>query len=322
MSGRLVEHRLGGIQIIGYSVAGEETVIAAPELNVCFDVGKAPSEILSVDSMQIYRGMDIGTAKPPEGMRREIPHHGLDLVDPGEECDVARYVRLVRPKLEEIERRGKLPLLVGGSGLYLRALVDGLCEAPSQDLDLRERLIARERQEGEGALHAELERVDAEGAGRIHPHDLRRVVRSLEVYFLTGTPLSRWQRETTQGFAKADQVRRIGLVCEREPLYRRIESRVDRWLGAGWLEEAKGLAARPLSKTAARALGYQELFAYLRGECGWEDTRRLIHRNTRRYARRQFTWFRADPRVRWVAVGHRSAEQVAEEILESAGALR
>ncbi len=283
---------------------------------------RIPAEIVVVDSMQVYRGMDVGTGKPPEWMRRQVHHHGLDLADPEEEFDVARYVGLVRPRLKEIRGRRKLPLLVGGSGLYLRALMDGICEAPGQDLGLRERLMERERSDGAGTLHSQLKRVDSECAARIHPNDLRRVVRALEVYSLTGEPMSGWQRDTTQSFLKGQEIRVVGLFFQRDLLYQRIEARVDGWLEGGWLEESRRLAQRRLSRTASKALGYQELFAYLRGEHRWAETRRLIHRNTRRYAKRQLAWFRADRRVRWIAGDALSAEEVANRVLENVGKLQ
>lgn len=276
---------------------------------------RIPSEVVVVDSMQVYRGMDIGTGKPSPVIREELVHHGLDLVEPEEEFDVARYARLMRPALDAIRARGRLSVLVGGSGLYYRALIDGLCRAPGCDLLLRQGLIEEERTEGDGILYDRLQRVDPEAARRVHPRDLRRTVRALEVYGMTGMPLSVWQKETTEAYPRREEVRWIGLTCDRDRLYRQIDERVDGWLASGWLEEARALSKRSLGRTAREALGYRELFAHLRGELEWAQTRRLIHRNTRRYAKRQWAWFRQDQRVQWIEVQGKLPAQIAEEIL-------
>ena len=277
---------------------------------------RIPAEIVSVDSMQVYRRMEIGTGKPSGAIRQEIPHHGLDLVDPGEEFDVAQYARQIRPVLEEIQARGRRPILVGGSGLYFRGLVDGICRAPAKDPLLREELLLEAQQRGPEELHRRLQTVDPVTAGKVHPNDLRRIVRGLEVFSVTGEPLSRWQRETTEGFGSPGMVI-LGLTCDRRKLYERIERRVNSWLASGWLEEAKELARAPLSRTAREALGYKELFAYLNGTRDWETTCSLIARNSRRYAKRQYSWFRQDARVRWIWVDEKSPEQAAEEILKA-----
>lgn len=261
---------------------------------------QVPSEIVAVDSMQVYRGMEIGTSKPPASLRKEIPHHGLDLADPEEEFDVARYVQAVRPRLQEIEARGRMPILVAGSGLYLRALLDGLCDAPGKSAAVRQELLEEAQEKGTQVLHARLLGVDPESAARIHPNDLRKIVRALEVYQVSGQPLSQWHRETHPFVESPETLKFIGLTCERTLLYRRIEERIDGWLGNGWLEEARDLHRRSLSMTARKALGYQELFRYLEGELDWESCVHLMKRNSRRYAKRQLTWFGADTRIEWM----------------------
>jgi len=275
---------------------------------------RVPSEIIVVDSMQVYRGMNRGTGKPDASLRREIPHHGLDLVDPEQEFDAAKFRNLIVPVIEEIQSRGHLPILVGGSGLYFRAVLDGLCQAPGKDPFVREKLLQEGQEKGAAALHAQLQEADPEAAGRIHPNDLRRIVRALEVFLVSGRRLSRWQGETTQPLE--GEKRLIGLTCDRQILYRRIEERIDGWLEAGWLEEASRLSRRNLSRTAGEALGYRELFAFLEGEFDWETTVSLIKRNTRRYAKRQLAWFRADSRVEWIPVDGRAPEAAASQILE------
>jgi len=284
---------------------------------------KIPADIIVVDSMQVYRGMEVGTGKPSKKIRTGIPHHGLDLVEPEESFDVARYVKEVTPSIKAVWQARRLPLLVGGSGLYLRALLDGLSQAPGRDPVLRKRFLIEGRKGGAIALHKKLREVDPDSADRIHPHDLRRTVRALEVYHATGRTLSAWNRETTQGICfNLEGSLLVGLTQDRELLYRRIEERIDRWLADGWLEEARGLHSRPLSQTAREALGYKELFAYLEGRCGQEETISLIKRNTRRYAKRQWGWFRADPRIEWIRMENIAPEVVADQILDRFRALR
>ena len=272
-----------------------------------------PSEIVVVDSMQVYRGMDRGTGKPDVSIQQGIPHHGLDLIEPEEEFDVARFRAIAVPVIEAIQARGHLPVLVGGSGLYFRALVDGLCQAPKKDPFLRESLLQEGRQKGAPVLHARLKQQDPATAARVHPNDLRRIVRALEVFVVSGRPLSFWQEETTQPFP--GEKRLIGLTCDRAVLYQRIERRIDRWLKEGWLEEAKALTQRALSHTAREALGYRELFSFLEGNADWESTVVLIKKNTRRYAKRQLAWFRADPRIEWLAINGMTPDLLAAQIL-------
>ena len=274
-----------------------------------------PIEIVVVDSMQVYRGMDLGTGKPEPSVRQYIPHHGLDLVDPEEEFNAVRYAQVVRPALPMIQARGKMPVLVGGSGLYLRALLDGLCPAPGKDPAVREQLTAEAMELGAKALHARLEKVDLPVATKVHPNDLRRIVRALEVFVVTGRPLSQWQKGAAGELGTGFPVRLIGLTCDRDSLYRRIERRMDGWIQAGWLEEARGLYSRRLSQTAGEALGYRELFAFLGGRADWKTTEQLIKRNTCRYAKRQLTWFKADSRIEWIETDGKTPELVADEIM-------
>jgi len=274
-----------------------------------------PAEIVVVDSMQVYRGMDLGTGKLDPSIRSGIPHHGLDLVDPEEEFHVARYIQGMAPTVQAIQKRGCTPLLVGGSGLYMKALLDGLCPAPGKDPMLREQLFEEGRQKGPEALYARLQRVDSMSATRIHPNDLRRVVRALEVFLVSGKPLSVWHRQTIPSVEK-DDIFLIGLTCSRDLLYRRIENRVDRWVASRWLKEAERLHRRTLSMTAREALGYRELFDYLEGRTDLENAIRLIKRNTRRYAKRQLAWFRSETRIQWIDVGNRTPETVAQLIMQ------
>ena len=258
--------------------------------------------------------MDRGTGKPDASLQREIPHHGLDLIEPEQEFDAANFRNRIVPVIQGIQGRGRLPILVGGSGLYMRAVLDGLCQAPGKDPFRREQLLREGQEKGAAVLHARLAGVDPAAAERIHANDLRRIVRALEVFFVSGRTLTHWQEETTNPLE--GEKRLIGLICDRGLLYRRIGERIDGWLRAGWPEEARGLSRRDLSRTAREALGYRELFAFLEGESDWETTVSLIKRNTRRYAKRQIAWFRADPRIEWIPIDERTPETAASQILE------
>lgn len=278
------------IVIVGPTASGKSRVAVAlaRQLN---------GEILSADSMQVYRGMDIGTSKPSLDERCLVPHHGLDLVDPQVEFTVAMYRRYATVVLPAIAARGRVPILVGGTGLYVRALLDGLCQAPSGDPVLRKALA----QQSTGALYAELRQVDQVSAQRIHPHDLRRIIRALEVYRLSGRPLSAWQQDT-QGVTAEWSVAYLGLDWPREMLYRRIDERLTQMWRQGFVEEARQVHEDGVGRTAAQALGYKELFAVFSGACPLDQAMDTIRLNTHRYAKRQLTWFRQDPRVRWLRV--------------------
>ena len=275
-----------------------------------------PAEIVVVDSMQVYRGMDLGTGKPGASFRQEIPHHGLDLVEPEEDFSVAKYLSFVSPVLRDIQARGRTPILVAGSGLYLRALLGGLCPAPGRDDEVRERILAEAARFGTALLYDRLRVVDPAASERIHPNDLKRIVRALEVHAVTGKPLSAWQAESGAGpTGDGQECRFFGLIRGRDLLYRRIESRIDGWIESGWIEEARALRARELSKTAREALGYEELFACLEGWLARDQAVALIKRNTRRYAKRQMTWFHQDRQVHWISVDSIEPEAAAGAIL-------
>lgn len=300
----------------GVIVLAGPTGIGKSEVAVAL-AREIPAEIVAVDSMQVYRGMEIGTGKPAEKIRREIPHHGMDLADPEEEFDAACYAEAVSPVIEEILRQGRWAILTAGCGLYLRVLRRGICEAPGKDPEVRARLLEQASAGGTAPLHARLAEVDPEAARRIHPNDLRRLVRALEVFEVTGRPMTRWHRE--QEVFSSDGWRMIGLDCERQRLYRKIEARIEGWLEGGWVEEASALARRNLGLTAREALGYRELFSHFKGRADWASTRELIHRNTRRYAKRQLSWFRHEPGVEWVTA-HPDPVAVARDILAKAQA--
>ncbi len=256
-------------------------------------------EILSADSMQVYRGMDIGTGKPSAAERRRVPPHGIDLVEPQIECTVAMYRRYAVAALSAIHARGRVPIMVGGTGLYVRAVVDGLCPAPPADPAYRETLAREACSAGAGPLHTRLQQTDPAAAARIHPHDARRIIRALEVHHVSGRPLSAWQQQT-HGLTDTWQVRQVGLLPPRDALDARINARVLAMVSAGLIEEARGLHAAGVSRTAGQALGYKELFAAFEGRWSVDEAVARIQHDTRRYARRQLTWFRHDPRITWM----------------------
>jgi len=257
-------------------------------------------EIVAMDSMTVYRGMDIGTAKPTPADRARAPHHLIDVLDPWEAASVAWWLEKAAAACADIATRGKRPVIVGGTPLYLKTLLHGLFDGPPGDLELRRRLEADAAVAGPVALHARLAAVDAKTAARLHPNDVRRVVRALEVHELTGRPISAWQQTwDTPAFA-ADtapppaRIPAVVLELPRDDLYARVNRRVDAMLAAGWLDEVRRLRdlPRPLSREARQALGYRELLDHLDGGAAWEATAETIRTRTRQFAKRQLTWFR------------------------------
>ncbi|MBW1948595.1 MAG: tRNA (adenosine(37)-N6)-dimethylallyltransferase MiaA [Deltaproteobacteria bacterium] len=257
-------------------------------------------EVVNADSMQVYRGMDIGTAKPTPEERKGVPHHLLDVAAPDEEFNAARYRSLALPVISGVLRRGKVCLVVGGTGLYLRSLLGGLSGAPPGDMKLRAQLMDLEREVGSRVLHERLRRLDPEAAGHIHPNDGVRIRRALEVCRLTGRRFSEINRE--HGFSEGRfEALKFCLHVEREELYRRIDLRAERMVEDGLIEEVRGLLEQGYSPTLKpmRSIGYRHMVAYLQGSCALDETLRLLKRDTRRYAKRQLTWFRSDPQVHW-----------------------
>ncbi len=259
-------------------------------------------EIVALDSMTVYRGMDIGTAKPTPTERAQVPHHLLDILDPWESLTVAWWLNQAETLCAEIVSRGKRPIFVGGTPFYLKALLHGLFPGPPAAEELRRALEADARRDGNAALHARLASVDAKAAARLHPNDVRRVVRAIEVYTLTGKPISDWQQNwDTASFADSPEtapppakIPGVVLHLPRECLYDRINRRVDAMIGAGWLDEVRALRTlpKPLSREARQALGYRELLDWLENGGNWSETVALIRTHTRQFAKRQLTWFR------------------------------
>jgi tRNA dimethylallyltransferase len=260
-------------------------------------------EIVSVDSMQVYRGLDRGTAKPDPRTLRRVPHHGIDLADPGEDFSLGDFVRHAEMAIASTRGRRRLPVLVGGTGLYLRGLLKGIVEAPPRDEALRARLRSLAERRGTAYLHRLLARVDPEAAARLRPADGQRLVRALEVYRTARRGLSDLIRESPFGPDRFASVK-IGLSIDREALYRIIDARVERFFAQGLVEEVQRLmqAGHPESANAFKALGYRETLRHLRGGLSLEEAILLTQRNTRRYAKRQWTWFRKEEGVTWFEI--------------------
>jgi tRNA dimethylallyltransferase len=276
------------------------------------------AEIVSVDSMKIYRRMDIGTAKPSAEVRAALPHHCLDIVEPSESFNVARYVEYADRAVADIRAASHVPLAVGGTSLYIKALAEGLFDGPAADPDVRRQLLARAESEGLPALHAELAWKDPQAAQRIHPNDAKRIIRALEVHLATGLQISELQHQWDTGPCRYDCVM-IGLRREKEDLHRRINLRVKKMVDAGLRDEAAGLLAEPapISPQAAQAVGYAEMFDHLRGRCSLEDAIEAIKINTRKLAKKQRTWHRRWTTVQWIDCRpDDTAEDTAHQILE------
>lgn len=284
------------VVITGPTAAGKTEV----GINVALACG---GEIVSADSMMVYRGMDIGTAKPSVSEMLGVPHHLIDVVDPDEEFSVARYQQLAEERIAGILERNRLPLLVGGTGLYIRSVVEDYRFPVRADQQLRSRLQETAELYGSARLHRHLAVVDPVTAQRLHPNDHRRIIRALEVYYQTGIPFSRHSGHRDGGTVKYRPLM-FGLNMERARLYQRIEERVDAMVRAGLVEEVQALLEKGYGPelVAMKGLGYKEIADCLRGTSTLEETIHILKRNTRRFAKRQLTWFRGDKRIRWLDV--------------------
>ena len=280
-------------------------------------------EIVCADSRAVYRGLDIGTAKPTLAERALVPHHLLDVADPADLFTLADYQRVATEAIEGIRDRARPAILAGGTGLYIRAVIDRVAvPAVAPEWDLRERLAAEERTGGPGTLHRRLQEIDPASAERIHPNNVRRVIRALEVWEVTGTTVStlhvqvrsgRWAAPSDGGPAAM-----VALTLDRERLAARIDRRIDEQLEAGLVEEVRCLLRAGYSRAlpSMQGLGYKEIAAYVAGDVTLAAAVAELRRNTRRYAKRQWTWLRADPRYRWIDVDGRPAERVASAIVD------
>ncbi|MEW6713535.1 MAG: tRNA (adenosine(37)-N6)-dimethylallyltransferase MiaA [Nitrospirota bacterium] len=271
------------------------------------------TEIISADSMQIYRHMDIGTAKPSSDDLKEVKHHLIDILTPGESFSAGLFRDNAVKVINELHQRNKIPLIVGGTGLYIKTLTRGLFEGPSADWKLRDELMDAERSQGKGHLYEYLKRLDPEAAKKIEPNDVRRIIRALEVS-LKDNRISDYQKSATKpapyNFIK------IGLTRERKELYRLIDERVNKMMHDGLLEETKRLFKLNPSATALQSLGYKEIGSYIAGEVSLDEAVELIKKRTRNYAKRQMTWFRKEPDINWVEVtGIMDEEKILAKVL-------
>ena len=275
------------------------------------------AEVLNVDSRQLYRYMDIGTAKPTRAQRHRIPHHLLDLLTPDERSTAAQFMGVARQVVDEVQARGKRVLVVAGSGLYLQALLYGLMPAPSAHEPLRVALRARADLEGPLELHRWLSRLDPELATQYHPNDRIRLVRALEVILLTGEPFSVHRQRHEAQDARYPYIA-VGLTRDQTDLHDRIARRTEAMLAAGWLAETERLVAQGYTRscTAMNSLGYRELLSYLEGQSTWHDAVQAIGKATRLLAKRQLTWFRKLPHLSWLNLSHLDEQTAVSHILE------
>ena len=256
-------------------------------------------EIISVDSRQIYCRMDIGTAKPTPEQLRTVPHHMINCVMPDELFSAADYQNGADEAIHQIRQRGNVPMLVGGSGMYFRAVVDGLFDGPEADPALRHRLRQEADELGIQHLYSRLEAIDPEAAEKIHHNDLIRIIRALDVYEKSGKRISELRRQWESGKPRYE-LAAFGLLRPRHELYERIEERVDRMMAGGLLDEVRSLSGYSRDLYPMNCLGYKELLSFLDGQCDLDEAVQLIKQNTRRYAKRQLTWFRKDSRLEWI----------------------
>jgi tRNA dimethylallyltransferase len=270
------------------------------------------TEIISADSMQIYRNMDIGTAKPTPEERRAVRHHMIDIIEPDETFSTGKYIEMVVPVIEDLHKKGKIPVVVGGTGLYIKAMTRGIFSGPSADWALREELLSMEEEE-RGSLYDHLKKLDPMAAGKITPNDRRRIIRALEVCLRSSSSISIMQEKLTRPLPY--EFIKIGITRDRKELYRMIEKRVDQMLRLGLIDEVKrvinsiGEMRRRRRDTEQRgplpsmqAIGYKEIEMFFHGEVPLDEAIRLIKRGTKRYAKRQFTWFRKEEDIHWIDI--------------------
>lgn len=278
---------------------------------------KIHAEIISADSRQCYRYMDIGTAKPTPEQRRSVVHHLVDILDPDQEFSAGHFARQARELIGRLRRQNSNAVVAGGSGMYITALLDGFFTRQVSDKALQAALKQQAAKEGPRALYRRLQEVDPERAAELHANDVHRIVRALEVYYATGIPISQLRRQPR--VPAPFPFKLFGISWPRQVLYQRIEARVDWMLRAGLQREVEQLLARGYSPelNALQTLGYREMIQYLRGELSYEETVALIKQHTRNFAKRQLTWFRRDPRIHWLnAPAAQDIDALADHLLE------
>lgn len=275
------------------------------------------TDIISADSAQIYRMLDIGTAKPSPEEQEQTRHHLIDMVNPDENFSVADYQRDAKAVIRDIRRSGKIPFMVGGTGLYIRAVIENYAfGSKGADQSLRDEYAKVAEEQGLAALYYRLKSIDAEAASKIHPHDRKRIIRALEVYSLQGELISEQVRKTAGSESGYDAIL-IGLSMERQQLYKRIEERVDRMMKDGFLQEVEGLYKQGFNKNdpGMQVLGYRQFFAYMTGDCSLDDAVTEIKKQTRNLAKRQLTWFRREREIEWLNISEQQSIKSLSEII-------
>jgi len=288
------------------------TAVGKTEVSICL-ARLINAQIIACDSMQVYKGMDIGTQKPSASQLKAAPHYMIDTVAPGRNFSAAEFRKRALDYIKLIHKKGKTPLFAGGTALYMKALIDGLFPSPPADRALRKKLLRQEEQGGRGFLYKRLLEADPETAGLLHPNDTRRIIRALEVYIKTDTPMSELKKKT-RGLEDIYDIKVFCLNRSRQDLYKRIDERVDKMFRRGFLSECRKLKNRRLSMTARQALGYKELFDYLDSKVSLTEARELIKKNTRHFAKRQLSWFRNDKRIIWIDADGKNPKETAEAI--------
>lgn len=287
-----------GMQKIVFVVG--PTAVGKSEVAACL-ARKIRGEIISCDSMQVYKGMEIISSQPPKPITKKIPHHLINFISPSKDYNVSTYRKAALKKISEIIKKNKTPILVGGTGFYMSILLDGIFEVKAEDKILRQKLYKKAEKYGSAALHNELIKFDPQAAEKIHPNDLKRIIRAIEVYKVTGKRISDLQKERV-GLKDKYDVNIFCLTMPREKLYAKIQERTKKMFKAGLLKEVKNLLKKKLSRTAGFAIGINEIKGYLDREYDLEEARKKMARNTCLYSKRQLTWFRKAPKINWIEV--------------------
>ena len=276
-------------------------------------------EIISADSMQVYRGMDILSAKPTSDEHKEVVHHLIDILEPSEEYSAAIFRQKALELIKQIISRKRIPLIVGGTGLYIKSLTKGLFSDNGKDNQLRKDLTQEAKHKGHEYLYSRLRQVDPKSAGKIHPNDIRRVIRALEVFEVSKRTISELKTEI-QGLGELYDFKIFGLDRDRRELYQRIDQRIEKMFEVGFLNEVKELLAGELSSTAGQALGIKQIREYLDNKCTIDEAKELVKRDTRRFAKRQLTWFRADKDIIWIQAGNQiNPSEIARNVISLLG---
>lgn len=293
--------------IVGPTAAGKTETAAAL-------TKKVSAEIISCDSMQIYKGMDIITSKPPASLRKKAVHHLIDIIEPAKEFNVSKFRVEALKRIKQILKKGKTPILVGGTGLYVSILIDGIFKVKSVNKSVRSRLYKEASLFGKEFLYEKLNKSDPDAAAKIHPNDTKRIIRALEVFETTGKPISALQKQR-KGLVNDFDIKIFCINMEREKLKERIDRRVEKMFLNGLVRETKRLLKSKLSRTAGSAIGIKELKGYFDGKYNLEEAKLAIKRNTKEYAKRQLTWFRKDKRIKWIQIKKdEPAEEIARKI--------